>query len=108
MLRYVLIYNLEASFNFHLAFLLEPFFEFPRRFELSGVDCTLLTETKRDKLINDKTGLTGPSLSTSDLIKDSKELNSVSTFAGSELKATGFGRGLQSGFGVVGGAPFCQ
>ena len=72
LLHYILIYNLEVSFNFHLTFLrlllmwlkcslcckncfffspcsrqlssncreLEPFFDFPGRFELSGVDCT--------------------------------------------------------------------
>lgn len=69
---------------------------------------TLITETKRDTSINNKTGLTGPSFTTSELIKDSRELNSDDTFAGSELKATGFGRGLQSSFCFVVGAPVCQ
>lgn len=69
---------------------------------------TLITETKRDTSINNKTGLTGPSFTTSELIKDSKDLNSVNTFAGSGLKATGFGRGLQSSFCFVGGTPVCQ
>lgn len=71
-------------------------------------DNTLITETKRDTSINNKTGLTGPSFTTSELIKDSRELNSDDTFAGSELKATGFGRGLQSSFCFVVGAPVCQ
>ena len=70
LLRYVLIYNLEVSFNFHLTFLqlnvikmftvqwkcfffslpaifvelpiTRTFFDFALRFELSGVDCTFL------------------------------------------------------------------
>lgn len=71
-------------------------------------DNTLITETKRDTSINNKTGLTGRSFTTSELIKDSRELNSDDTFAGSELKATGFGRGLQSSFCFVVGAPVCQ
>ena len=71
-------------------------------------DNTLITETKRDTSINNKTGLTGPSFTTSELIKDSRDFNSDNTFAGSELKATGFGRGLQSSFCFVVGAPVCQ
>lgn len=71
-------------------------------------DNTLITETKRDTSINNKTGLTGPSFTTSELIKVSRDLNSVNTFAGSELKATGSGRGLQSSFCFVVGAPVCQ
>ena len=71
-------------------------------------DNTLITETKRDTSINNKTGLTGPSFTTSESIKVCRELNSVNTFAGSELKATGFGRGLQSSFCFVGGASVCQ
>ena len=71
-------------------------------------DNTLITETKRDTSINNKTGLTGPSFTTVEFIKVSRDLNSVNTFAGSELKATGFGRGLQSSFGFVVGAPVCQ
>lgn len=71
-------------------------------------DNTLITETKRDTSINNKTGLTGPSFTTSESIKVCRELNSVNTFSGSELKATGFGRGLQSSFCFVVGAPVCQ
>ena len=71
-------------------------------------DNTLITETKRETSINNKTGLTGPSFTTVELIKVSRDLNSVNTFAGSELKATGFGRGLQSSFCFVVGAPVCQ
>lgn len=71
-------------------------------------DNTLITETKRDTSINNKTGLTGPSFTTSELIKVSRDLNSVNTFAGSESKAIGFGRGLQSSFCFVVGAPVCQ
>ena len=69
LLRYVLIYNLEESFNFHLTFvqlcvikmfivqwklffsllpaiffelpITRAFYDFPCRFKLSGVDCTL-------------------------------------------------------------------
>ena len=73
LLRYVLIYNLEVSFHFHLTFLLlnvikmftvqlklfstllsaiffvlEPFFDFPWRFELSGVNC--ITKDRKDFL----------------------------------------------------------